>query len=337
MSLGMVVGGGIGLVAAVLLPLLGVAYLSYRRGRNIPILVLLAGPLALLLGGVAIFIHSEAGPDLSPLARSAVNVAAAMGAAFFLFTILDFLIIGEFLIERGNRYIPDVVRQILIGVEVVAAGVLFLWLIMGINLVALVALPTVAAAVVGVALKDTLARFFAGIELGKVVKVGDWISTMEKEGLVTHIGMEHVTLKTREQDTISLPNDSVISAGVTNYNRPTTTHLCSVYVDAAYRTPRKSSARRWSRPRPQPRVCWPNPSLIQWSRTSANRLFNIASSFQSPITPAIRSSKAKCGPTSGMPLPDEGSRFHSRSACCIKRRRRRAIHSTRPSTVSSAA
>ena len=53
MSLGMVVGGGIGLVAAVLLPLLGVAYLSYRRGRNIPILVLLAGPLALLLGAAA--------------------------------------------------------------------------------------------------------------------------------------------------------------------------------------------------------------------------------------------------------------------------------------------
>ncbi len=237
MSLGMVVGGGIGLVAAVLLPLLGVAYLCYRRGRSIPILVLVSGPLALLLGGFAIFVHSEAGPDLLPLAHSAVDVAAALAAAFFLFTILDFLIIGEFLIERGNRYIPDVVRQLLIGVEVVAAGVLFLWLIMGINLVALVALPTVAAAVVGVALKDTLARFFAGIELGKVVKVGDWISTMDKEGLVTHIGMEHVTLKTREQDTISLPNDSVIGAGVTNYTRPTTTHLCSVYVDAAYRTP----------------------------------------------------------------------------------------------------
>ena len=237
MSLGMVVGGGIGLVAAVLLPLLGVAYLSYRRGRNIPILVLLAGPLALLLGGVAIFIHSEAGPDLSPLARSAVNVAAAMGAAFFLFTILDFLIIGEFLIERGNRYIPDVVRQILIGVEVVAAGVLFLWLIMGINLVALVALPTVAAAVVGVALKDTLTRFFSGIELGKIVKVGDWVTVLDREGVVTHIGMEHVTLLTRAHDVVSLPNDLVIQSGVTNFTRPTTTHFCNVFVDAAYRTP----------------------------------------------------------------------------------------------------
>jgi small-conductance mechanosensitive channel len=84
---------------------------------------------------------------------------------------------------------------------------------MGINLVALVALPTVAAAMVGVALKDTLTRFFSGIELGKIVKVGDWITVADREGIVTHIGMEHVTLLTRAHDLVSLPNDLVIQSG----------------------------------------------------------------------------------------------------------------------------
>jgi small-conductance mechanosensitive channel/CRP-like cAMP-binding protein len=237
MSLGILIGGFVGMVVLVLLPVLGVAYVSYRRNRTFPLLVLLASGLTLLLGGTSLFLHSEAAGEVSQLARSGLEVAAALSASFFFFTLLDFVIIGECLIERGNRYIPDVVRHLLIGVEVVAAGVLILWLIMGINLVALVALPTVAAAVVGVALKDTLARFFAGVELGKVVKVGDWIATMDKEGVVTHIGMEHIMLKTREQDAVSLPNDSIIGAGVTNYTRPTTTHFCSVYVEAAYRTP----------------------------------------------------------------------------------------------------
>ncbi len=237
MSLGVLIGSLTGTVAAVLLPLIGLAYLAYRRGRTISILPVIAGGLTLFLVGAALIVRGEAIGELPHMVRLGLDVAAALAASFFVFTILDVLIIGEILIERGNRYIPDVVRQMLIGAEVVAAGVVILWLIMGINLVALVALPTVAAAVVGVALKDTLARFFAGIELGKVVKVGDWITTMDKEGVVTHIGMEHVTLKTREQDSISLPNDSVISAGVTNYSRPTTTHLCSIYVDAAYRTP----------------------------------------------------------------------------------------------------
>jgi small-conductance mechanosensitive channel len=99
----------------------------------------------------------------------------------------------------------------MLGVEVVMAAVIILLLVMNINLVALVALPTVAAAVVGVALKDTLARFSAGIELGKMVKVGDWITTLEREGAVTHIGLEHITLMTREQDYVMLPNDNVIS------------------------------------------------------------------------------------------------------------------------------
>ena len=110
---------------------------------------------------------------------------------------------------------------------------MILWLVMGINLVALVALPTVAAAMVGVALKDTVTRFFAGIELGKIVKVGDWITVLDREGIVTHIGMEHVTLLTRERDCVTLANDLVIQGGVTNFTRPTTTHFCNVYVDAA--------------------------------------------------------------------------------------------------------
>jgi len=94
-----------------------------------------------------------------------------------------------------------------------------------------------AAAMVGVALKDTLTRFFSGIELGKIVKVGDWVSVLDREGIVTHIGMEHVTLFSRAHDVVSLPNDLVIQSGVTNYTRPTTTHFCNVFVDAAYRTP----------------------------------------------------------------------------------------------------
>jgi CRP-like cAMP-binding protein len=60
---------------------------------------------------------------------------------------------------------------------------------------------------------------------------------LEREGKVTHIGLEHLTLMTRERDYVTLPNDTVIQSGVTNYSRPTTTHLCSIYVEAAYRSP----------------------------------------------------------------------------------------------------
>jgi small-conductance mechanosensitive channel len=196
-----------------------------------------AGFSAWLLTWVALVLHSEwAAGAAPPLVLSAVDAAAYLGIAFLVLTIVDSLVVGEYLIERKGRYVPNVVRHLMLGAGVVAAGVMILRVVMNINLLALVVLPTVAAAVVGVALKDTLARFFAGIELGKMVKEGDWITTLEREGRVMHIGLEHVTLLTRERDYVTIPNDNVIQSGVTNYSRPTTTHLCSVYVEAAYRT-----------------------------------------------------------------------------------------------------
>ena len=222
-----------GMVAATLVVagiLISVTAFLARRGRSTPPLLLYAGGVGLVLVVATLVARSGLVSHIPHLVQSGLDVLAWLGASFFLFTILDTLIIGECLIARGQRYIPDVVRHLLIGAEVVAAGVLILWLVMGINLVALVALPTVAAAVVGVALKDTLMRFFAGIELGKMVKVGDWVTVLEREGIVTYIGMEHVTLLTRTHDCVTLANDLVIQSGVTNFTRPTTTHFCHVFV-----------------------------------------------------------------------------------------------------------
>jgi len=215
--------------------LIGVTAFLSRRGRSAPAFLFYAGGLGLVFILATLAARSGLVSHLPQLLQAGLDVLAWLGASFFLFTILDTVVIGEWLIARGHRYIPDVVRHLLIGAEVVAAGVLILWLVTGINLVALVALPTVAAAMVGVALKDTVTRFFAGIELGKMVKVGDWITVLEREGIVTHIGMEHVTLLTRTHDCVTLANDLVIQSGVTNFTRPTTTHFCNVFVEAAYR------------------------------------------------------------------------------------------------------
>ena len=237
MTLGSLAGSILAILACAAGVLGALTYVFTRRGKPVPVLPFYAGGVGVFFVVASLIGHSGLGTSVPHFVQSCLNVAAWLGAAFFFFTILDVLIIGEWLIERGQRYIPDIVRQLLIGAEVVAAGVLILWLVMGINLVALVALPTVAAAMVGVALKDTLTRFFSGIELGKIVKVGDWVTVLDREGVVTHIGMEHVTLLTRAHDVVSLPNDLVIQSGVTNFTRPTTTHFCNVFVDAAYRTP----------------------------------------------------------------------------------------------------
>lgn len=236
MTAGSLFGSFILLFVALVGAFLGVANLAHRRQQTVSGKVIGAAIVALLSVGFWLMSQGELFGRLPETVVAWVTVAAYLSAALFLLVVLDALVIGEYLIERRRRYIPDVIRTLLIGAELVVVLLVVLRVVMDIDVLALVALPTVAAAVVGVALKDTFARFFAGVELGKVIKVGDWINTMEKEGRVVHIGMEHVTLATLEQDYVTLPNDAMIHAGIANYSRPSTTHVCVIDVEATYQT-----------------------------------------------------------------------------------------------------
>jgi CRP-like cAMP-binding protein len=103
--------------------------------------------------------------------------------------------------------------------------------------VALVAIPTAATAVIGFALQDTLKRFFAGIMLGKLVRVGDWVRLAGQVGRVVKVDLGHVTILTPTEDLVMIPNNLVAQQEILNYNKPTPRHARYVLVDASYATP----------------------------------------------------------------------------------------------------
>ena len=49
---------------------------------------------------------------------------------------------------------------------------------------------------VGFALKDAIARLVSGINLGRLIHIGDWVTLMDKEGVVTDIAIGHITIRT---------------------------------------------------------------------------------------------------------------------------------------------
>src|SRR5213593_2509914 len=93
--------------------------------------------------------------------------AAYLGTAFLLLKAVDVLFLQDYLIAKKGLYIPDLLRLVILLSGLAGAGIIFLWTVMGINVVALVAIPTVATAVIGFALQDTLKRFFAGLKIGR--------------------------------------------------------------------------------------------------------------------------------------------------------------------------
>ena len=171
-------------------------------------------------------------PAPSPTGVLVLTGATWLSVSFVALKTLDLLVIGEYLIDRHSAYIPDIVRMLIMGVGLAATALVIVQVLFQVDPVALVALPTVMTAIVGVALRDTLVRFFSGISMGKMIRIGDWVSVMECEGIVTGINFSHVTLTTRAQSQVTIPNDTVIQSRVTNYSR-TPVHVQSLIIEAS--------------------------------------------------------------------------------------------------------
>jgi len=163
--------------------------------------------------------------------------AAYLGTAFLLLKAMDILLLEDYLIIKKGLYIPDLLRLLLLFSGLAVAGIIFLRTVIGINVVALVAIPTAATAVIGFALQDTLKRFFAGIMLGKLVRVGDWVRLAGQVGRVVKVDLGHVTILTPTDDLVMIPNNLVAQQEILNYNKPTPRHARTVLVDASYATP----------------------------------------------------------------------------------------------------
>src|SRR3989449_944543 len=162
--------------------------------------------------------------------------AAYLGTAFLLLKAMDILLLEDYLIIKKGLYIPDLLRLLLLFSGLAVAGIIFLRTVIGINVVALVAIPTAATAVIGFALQDTLKRFFAGIMLGKLVRVGDWVRLAGQVGRVVKVDLGHVTILTPTDDLVMIPNNLVAQQEILNYNKPTPRHARTVLVDASYAT-----------------------------------------------------------------------------------------------------
>jgi small-conductance mechanosensitive channel/CRP-like cAMP-binding protein len=213
-------------------------FIAHKRAKRVPwnFFALFIGTLILYF--LLILDESEL-PFLQGIALWKVvslwlKFTAYLATTFFFIKAIDLVVVEDFLIAKKDFYIPELLRLLFMMSGLALAGLIFLRTVMGINVIALVAIPTALTAVVGFALQDTIKRFFAGITLGKLVRAGDWVVVAGREGRVTDVDLGHLTILTREDDLVMIPNNIVIQQDILNYNRPTTSHARSVVVGVAY-------------------------------------------------------------------------------------------------------
>ncbi len=91
---------------------------------------------------------------------------------------------------------------------------------LGVNVTSLLAILGAAGLAIGLALKDSLANFAAGVMIiiFRPFKVGDWIEAGGVSGTVDEIGLFATLLHSGDNQRIFVPNDSIINGNIVNTN-----------------------------------------------------------------------------------------------------------------------
>lgn len=133
------------------------------------------------------------------------------------------------------RFIFNIIGLLLfIGIALYTLKTVF-----GQDLSALLITSTVLSAIIGLSLQDTLTNLFAGLSLQieSPFNVDDWVNLGGHEGKVVSQNWRSLTLSTRSNHIISLPNKTIAEEKIINYSKPTSRQIHSIFVDLDYSHP----------------------------------------------------------------------------------------------------
>jgi len=125
----------------------------------------------------------------------------------------------------------------LIYFSVTIIGLMIFLQYLGISITPLITTLGIGGLAIALALRDTLANFFAGLHIimAKQVKVGDYIKIETgEEGYVTDINWRNTTIQTFGRNLVIIPNTKLVNSIVINYHLPHQDLLVKVDVGVAY-------------------------------------------------------------------------------------------------------
>lgn len=106
------------------------------------------------------------------------------------------------------------------------------------NLTGFLVTSTVISAIVGLSVQDTLTNLFAGISLQSEAPftIGDWVYLGGQEGKVVDQNWRSLTLLSRANHRITLPNKMIAQEKIINYSKPTSRqiHIFDVGLDYSH-------------------------------------------------------------------------------------------------------
>lgn len=220
---------GLGLGVALIVWLLR-DFAPVRRVRVSVLLAVLTGGLYLVLEGAGV-----------PGEAAGVKIVVAAGgmlAANAVLQLLDLLLWDYLVSQRRHVDVPRLLVDLFNFVALIGVALVILNQVFGVkDLSALLVTSTVVSAVIGLSLQDLLGNVIAGIalQLERPFTVGDWVHVSGQEGQVVQMNWRTLTLRTRDNHNVFLPNANAARQDIVNYSRPTPLQMLHAEVGLAYR------------------------------------------------------------------------------------------------------
>jgi small-conductance mechanosensitive channel len=124
-----------------------------------------------------------------------------------------------------------------IDLTVYAIGLLFLLQSFGVAISPLLTALGVGGLAAALALQDTLANLFSGINIlvAKQVRIGDFVKlSTGEEGHVMDMNWRNTTIKTGSENVVVIPNQKFASSTITNYAQPFAECSVAIPVGVSY-------------------------------------------------------------------------------------------------------
>ncbi|HOJ37708.1 MAG TPA: mechanosensitive ion channel family protein [Ignavibacteriales bacterium] len=140
--------------------------------------------------------------------------------------------------EKINQYLPkSSIFQNITKILIFSIGALIILQTLGISITPIITAMGVGGLAVALAFQETLTNLFAGLHIlaSRQIKIGDFIKLDNGiEGFVEDISWRYTIIKQMPNNMVIIPNSSLASAIVTNFNLPDKEMNFIVQVGVSY-------------------------------------------------------------------------------------------------------
>jgi len=154
--------------------------------------------------------------------------------AYLCLAAVDLFVTDYYLSTVRRVYISPPLRKLIRLIAFFIAVFVSMNFVFSFNPLTRIATVGVGGLALGLALQDTLKGIIAGLSLGRLLRLGDWVRIKEMEGRVIDLTWSRLTLMTTEGDYIFIPNKEIEQTNFLNYSAGQKAHRTHLEIAVSY-------------------------------------------------------------------------------------------------------